>query len=180
MKTALGNSRLALAVVALVSVLLLAPASSGLVASTGASVSRAANRVSIVGFWKVKLVSKGSSGIPDGTVIDNGFSQWHGDGTEITNSTRPPATQSFCLGVWAKAGQSRYDLNHFAISWKPDGTLLGPANLREHVTLSADGNSFEGSFTIDQYDEQGKLQQHIAGTIEGKRVTMTTSIRDVL
>ena len=33
----------------------------------------------IVGFWKVKLMSKDNSGIPDGTVLDAGYSQWHSD-----------------------------------------------------------------------------------------------------
>src|SRR5262249_48798331 len=39
-----------------------------------------------VGFWKVEFV------LDDGTVFDNGFAQWHSDGTEIMNSSRPPAT----------------------------------------------------------------------------------------
>jgi len=37
----------------------------------------------IVGFWHVKFISKGTGFIPDGTVVDMGFSQWHSDGTEI-------------------------------------------------------------------------------------------------
>src|SRR6266446_4003238 len=62
----------------------------------------------IVGFWKVKFLSEGNSGIglPDGAVIDNAFVQWHSDGTEIMNSSRPPATSNFCLGVWEKSGPS--------------------------------------------------------------------------
>ena len=55
----------------------------------------------IVGFWHVKFVSEGSEGIPDGTEVDAGYSQWHSDGTEIMNSAgRSPITGSFCLGVW--------------------------------------------------------------------------------
>src|SRR5437899_7459997 len=69
----------------------------------------------IVGFWKVTFIAKGNSGIPDGTVIDKAFVQWHSDGTEIMNSSRPPVTSSFCLGVWKKVGPSKYKLNHFAI-----------------------------------------------------------------
>src|SRR4029077_2486440 len=71
----------------------------------------------IVGFWRVNLVSKGNSGIPDGAILDAGFSQWHSDGTEILNSSRAPETQSFCLGVWKKTAPFHYKLNHFAISW---------------------------------------------------------------
>lgn len=63
----------------------------------------------IVGFWKASFVSEGSTGIPDGTVVDSPFVQWHSDGTEIMNSTRAPVTQSFCLGVWHKTGKLTYD-----------------------------------------------------------------------
>jgi hypothetical protein len=52
----------------------------------------------IKGFWKVKFLSEGNAGIPDGTVLDNGFAQWHSDGTEVMNSSRAPVTQSFCMG----------------------------------------------------------------------------------
>jgi len=133
----------------------------------------------IVGFWKVKLMSKDNSGIPDGTVLDAGYSQWHSDGTEIMNSSRAPDTQSFCLGVWKKTGHARYKLNHFAISWA-NGNLLGPANIREDVTLSHDGNSFTGTFTVDQYDQFGNSLVHLVGQIEGKRITVDTSVTDVL
>lgn len=54
----------------------------------------------IVGFWKAQWISQDSTGIPDGTVIDSPFVQWHDDNTEIINSTRVPATGNFCLGVW--------------------------------------------------------------------------------
>jgi hypothetical protein len=134
----------------------------------------------IVGFWKVTLISKGNDGIPDDTVLDSAFAQWHSDGTEIMNSSRPPITGSFCLGVWKKTGPSFYKLNHFAISWNPDGTLLGPANIHERVTLSADHNSFVGNFTIDQYNSAGNLQVHLAGRLVGKRITVNTTITDVL
>jgi len=54
----------------------------------------------IVGFWQVTLTAKGNQppGPPDGVQIDKGFSQWHSDGTEILNSSRAPATQSFLPG----------------------------------------------------------------------------------
>jgi hypothetical protein len=55
------------------------PASLLLVADNGSTTG-------IVGFWKVEFV------LDDGTVIDNGFAQWHSDGTEIMNSSRDPRT----------------------------------------------------------------------------------------
>ncbi len=45
----------------------------------------------IVGFWKVTFTSEGTIGIPDDTVIDSAYAQWHSDGTEIMNSSRPPS-----------------------------------------------------------------------------------------
>lgn len=137
----------------------------------------------IVGFWQEKFIAgDNDQNIPLGTVIDAGLSQWHSDGTEIHNSSgRPPATQSFCLGVWAKTAPSHYKLNHFAISWDSSGTMLvGLANIRENVTVSPDHNSFEGTFTIDQYDQQGTRLAHITGRIRAKRITMHTTVHDLL
>jgi len=125
----------------------------------------------IVGFWKVTFTSEGTPGIPDGTVIDQAYSQWHSDGTEIMNSSRPPVTQSFCLGVWKKVGGLRYKLNHFAISWDPNNNLVGPGNIREEVALSPTGKKFNGTFTIDQFDQAGNTLVHITGHLSGIRIT---------
>jgi hypothetical protein len=134
----------------------------------------------IVGFWRVDLISEGNSGIPDGTVLDAGFTQWHSDGTEILNSSRPPAIGSFCLGVWEKTKPSSYKLNHFTISWNPNETLQGPGNIREEITLSPDHNSYVGTFTLDQYNSGGNLLVHLAGRVKAKRITLDTTITDVL
>jgi hypothetical protein len=126
----------------------------------------------IVGMWKVQFVSEGTTGIPDDTVIDSAYAQWHSDGTEIMNSGRPPITSSFCLGVWKRTGKSTYKLNHFALSWDPTGAVfVGPANIREEVTLDDSGNSFSGTFTIDQFDTNGNTLAHIVGKITAQRVT---------
>ena len=70
----------------------------------------------IVGFWHVKFVSKGSEGIPDGTEIDAGYSQWHSDGTEIMNSggrSPLPATTVWAFGSrWALIHTSSTTLAH--------------------------------------------------------------------
>jgi hypothetical protein len=126
----------------------------------------------IVGFWKVTFTSEGTTGIPDGTVVDSAFAQWHSDGTEIMNSSRPPVTQSFCLGVWKKVGGLHYRLNHFAKSFDANSNPVGPGNIREDVVLSPTGDSFTGTFTIDQYDQAGNTVIHITGDISGTRITV--------
>jgi len=129
---------------------------------------------SIVGLWSVSLTSKGNPGIPDGAVIDWGYAQWHSDGTEIMNSGgRSPATQNFCLGVWAKTGGSSYKLNHVALSYDlVSGTLNGTVNIREQVTVDHRGNNFAGTFTIDVFPPGASTPAvHLAGEITGKRIT---------
>jgi hypothetical protein len=130
----------------------------------------------IVGFWHVKFISQGSAGIPDGTEVDAGYAQWHSDGTEIMNSGgRSPITGAFCLGVWQKTGLRSYKLNHFAAAWDSTGSnLVGPANIKEQITLASNGNQFSGTFTIDQYTEAGNSVAHVQGNITGVRITVDT------
>jgi hypothetical protein len=134
----------------------------------------------IVGFWKAQFVSEGNNGIPDGTVIDSPFVQWHGDGTEIMNSTRVPQTQSFCLGVWHKTGKFTYGLNHFALSFDTKNNFVGPAQIRENVTLTKKGDAYAGAFTIDQYDPSGNLLAEVKGNLSATRITVDTTINQVL
>jgi len=134
----------------------------------------------IVGFWKVKFVAEGNVGIPDGTLIDNGFAQWHSDGTEIMNSSKVPATGNFCLGVYQKSGPSSYQLNHFALGYDSSGNFIGPAQIQESVTVNRKANQYTGTFTIDQYDPMGNPLGHVAGKVNASRVTVDTPIGDVL
>lgn len=138
--------------------------------------ANAGSSSSIVGFWHVKFVSEGTVGIPDGTEVDAGYSQWHSDGTEFLNSgSRAPLTGNFCLGVWAQVGPYDYTLNHFAIAWDPTGTsLVGPGHIKENVVLNPNGQTFTGSFSIDQYDESNNLLGHVQGNITGTRITVGT------
>lgn len=145
-----------------------------LVSLGGNQAQLSAGQEPIVGFWKVTFKA------PDNSVVDSAFVQWHSDGTEIMNSSRPPITQSYCLGVWRKTGPNQYMLNHFAISWDSAENLVGPANIQEHITLSHDHNSFSGTFSIAQYDTNGTELGGVSGTIEGHRITINTTIGDVL
>ena len=120
----------------------------------------------IVGMWKVHFIAGGET-------FDFGYSQWHGDGTEILNSgSRAPATENFCLGVWKKTGHDTYKLNHFALSYDAaSGQQNASVNIREFVTLDRSGNSYAGTFTVDVFTPGGVQVAHIEGTITGERVT---------
>src|SRR5271170_3418386 len=110
----------------------------------------------IVGMWHVKfVVTENTVGLKEGTEMDAGYSIWHGDGTEIMNSgSRPPQSGDFCLGVWQRVRDHAYKLNHFAAAWDPTGSnFIGPAQIQEQITLDRAGNSFSGTYTIDQFAE---------------------------
>lgn len=147
---------------------------------------RGASAPSMVGFWKVQFISRGNTthnpSIPDGALIDFGFTQWHSDGTEILNSGgHSPASGNWCLGVWGQTGYLTYELNHFPIAYDPaTGTIVNYLNIREQDTLSPSGDSYSGTFTIDIYDPQGNHVDHLGGTMLGTRLTVDTTIPDAI
>lgn len=146
---------------------------------------------SIVGLWKFKFVAQGNGplGPPDGTPIDSGYVTWHADGTELMNSSRAPTTGDFCMGVWKKTGAYTYKLNHFALAWEFDANtpptapgvggadFVGPANIREVITLGPNGYRYTGRFELVQYaaDEKTVLAD-IKGKVVGTRVTVDSGV----
>jgi hypothetical protein len=132
-----------------------------------------------VGMWNIQFISSGNGShtppIPDGALIDFGYTQWHSDGSEMLNSgAHAPATQNFCMGVWLRTGMFTYEVNHFALNYDAtSGTLTGKINIREQVTLDPSGNQLSGTFTIDVYNPAGTQQvDHVGGTIAATRVTV--------
>jgi hypothetical protein len=141
----------------------------------------------LVGMWHVTLTAEGNvNGPPDGTPIDNALIVEHSDGTEIMNSGRPPQDGDFCMGVWKKTGSHTYKVNHFA--WGGNDTTnpggignpQGPTRIVEQFTLSADGNSCTGTFQLRATDTSGNVTADIIGTIAGTRVTIDTTIQQLL
>lgn len=129
----------------------------------------------IVGLWSVQFAAGNQ-------VVDFGYSEWHADGTEILNSgIHHPATQNFCLGVWQQTGPLSYHLNHWALSYAPTAPPPGaPAtpvvkvNIKEDVTLSPQGTTFAGTFSIVPYDFTTGAAipgGAVSGQVHGERIT---------
>ena len=162
----------------------------------GAKVSRARGdfiRVSndddqgqtIVGLWKFEMISKSTpthtNPMPDGTLIDFGTASWHADGTELQMSgIRNPSDGDVCQGVWQRAGDGSYVLNHIALAWT-NGTYTGPVNIRARVTVDASGNHYTGWFATVVYlaspvagheFDQNTVLVSITGTFTATRVTL--------
>ena len=142
----------------------------------------------IVGMWHVTFTAEGNDGgPPDNTPIDNSIVTWHSDGTEIMNSGRPAQDGQFCMGVWKKTGRLKYKVNHFAWAGYDTtnapsgvGNPAGPTHIVEEVTLSPDGKHYTGTFTLDAYDTSGNVTAHIIGVIRATRITMDTTVTDLL
>jgi hypothetical protein len=138
--------------------------------------------------WHVTFTAEGNNpGPPDNTPIDNAVVVWHSDRTEIMNSGRPAQDGDFCMGVWEEVGRCKYKLNHFA--WAGNDTTnapggignpQGPTRITEEVTLSEDGKQYSGTFTLDAYDTSFNLTTHIVGVIKGTRITMGTTVNDLM
>ena len=151
-------------------------------------------RAPIVGLWAFKYTSLGNMatlGIPDGAPIDNGTTGWFADGNEITFSgARNPIVGATCIGVWKQTGERTYVLNHIGLSWNPlaassapagpgnpgggPGAPGGPAFIKQYVILSRDGQSYTGTFSINQLMPDGKTPAAptIKGTIAATRITV--------
>ena len=142
----------------------------------------------IVGMWHVNFTAKGNeAGPPDGTPIDNALVLWHSDRTEMMASDRPAQDGQICMGVWEKTGKLTYKLNH--IPWLANDTAnapsgignpTGPVRLVQEITLSRDGTHYSGTFTLDAYDLSGNPIGHVVGVISATRITINTTVGDLL
>jgi len=142
----------------------------------------------IVGMWHAKFIAHTQNGSPiSDTQIDDALVIWHKDKTEIMNSARPPQDGNFCMGVWEKTGKSSYKLNHFA--WLANDTVnapygignpSGPTHIVEEVTLDPDGVHYSGSFTLTAYDASGHVAVVFTGAIAATRITLQTTVEDLL
>ncbi len=123
----------------------------------------------IVGMWSVTFSD------PNGKMVDFGYQQWHSDGTEILNSGgRSPASENFCMGVWAALHDNEFALNHWALSYDPaSGVLNAKVRIRADVHVGPGGNVFSGPFTQDVYNPQGGLIVHLTGQLNGQRITVS-------
>jgi hypothetical protein len=128
---------------------------------------------SIVGLWHVLFVSGGQT-------FDEGYDQWHSDGTEVLNDTAPPqpanGAGTICLGVYKKTGPRTYKLKHPFWSFDTTGTLVGTGVILETVTVEESGKSYTGSFEFITYDLKGNVTSDTTGELKAERITVDSHI----
>ena len=141
-------------------------------AAAAAAAPSAGDNGSIVGLWTV------SFHIGDGPEIwDQGFEQWHADGTELTIDVAvPPAAGNICVGVWERAGARSAKLHHVGWNWDISVTpaaLAGVFVLDMTVQLGPGGRTFSGRYVTDSYDNDGNVIPafHAEGVVTATRIT---------
>lgn len=148
----------------------------------------------IVGSWTFEWRAKAEPGLPndnpglaDGTLLDFGTIQWHGDGTETTVSGgRTPAVGDVCMGSWKRIGPSTFKLTHLAMGYgPPPGPALGYqglAVLEMEVEVDSGGRAYHGNFTLTQYMskfdptvpgsefDQSTVEFTLSGSVKASRI----------
>jgi hypothetical protein len=105
---------------------------------------------------------------------DIGFAQFNAGGTELLNDVGAfNAGTNFCVGAWKQVGLRVYDLVHTFFLFDDSGkNAIGVSIETSHLTVSRDGNRFDGKWSQDNYDLSGRLMPgtHFGGTITGTRI----------
>ena len=84
------------------------------------------------------------------------------------------------MGVWHKTGKLTYQLNHFTLAFDASGNFVGPGQIQEDVTLDKKADQYSGTFKIVQYDPAGNVLAQLTGQITATRLTVNSTINQVL
>jgi hypothetical protein len=127
---------------------------------------------SMTGLWRTIFAGT------DGAVLMFGFNTWHADGSEWALDGQAPAVGNVCPGVWEKVGPRTYRTVHPAFNYDTSNThVVGIFIERLKVTISRDGNRYQGTFTWDNYDFAGNLLPgSVAGTITATRIIVGSDV----
>ena len=129
-----------------------------------APVAQASNKHSIVGMWSVHYVS--TTGGPEVFSYD----QWHADGLEFEAANLAPG--ALCQGTYKQAPDGSYHNYHAAWTFDSTGAPSGYWDENMVITLSADGQSYSGTFAQDFYDVDGNFLFENDGTMTATRVNV--------
>ncbi len=119
---------------------------------------------SIVGLWHDVHTAS------DGTLFLEGFDSWNATGTENELGNLPPASGALCVGVWVRQAGVVKLTAHVAWLYDLNNNYLGTLDFTENNKVSADGNSYTGTFDAKFFDTTGAQFQEITGTTTADRI----------
>ena len=114
--------------------------------------------------WSVHYVS--TTGGPEVFTFD----QWHDDGLEFEAANLAPG--AVCQGTFKQASDGSYHNYHVAWTFDSTGAPSGYWDENLVVIVSADGQSYSGTFAQDFYDVNGTFLFENDGTLTATRLNV--------
>ena len=122
------------------------------------------NDRSIVGMWRV---------VYSGDLVFESFDQWHSDGTEIEVANIFGLS---CQGVFKQRADGTVRLFHTGWNFDANGALIGYFNENQTITVSTDGQTYDGTWIIKDYDVNGNQLDEITGALHATRLSVNTPL----
>ena len=122
------------------------------------------NNRSIVGMWRV-VYSGDFAGV-------EAFDQWQRDGTEIEVANIFGLS---CQGVFKQTGRN-VTLFHTGWNYDANGALTGYFNESQTITVSTDGQTYDGTFIVKDYDQNGNQLDELTGGLHATRLSVNTPL----
>jgi hypothetical protein len=129
------------------------------------SVTDSAVDTKIVGLWHIRFM------VGDQT-IQEAFQIWNQGGTEVHNPNVDPRGGNVCLGTWEKMSHRSFKLNHRVWNYDINGNYMGTIHLTETVTVSGDGATHGGTFSLAFFDPDGNFLMEVPGDVVAERITV--------
>ena len=118
----------------------------------------------IAGLWRVEYA---------GDLVFESFDQWHKDGQEFEVANIFGIS---CQGTWEQMGGRNVRLFHTGWNYDADGQLIGYFNERQTITVSADRQSYDGTWMLRDYDVDGNQLDELSGTLNATRLTVNSPL----
>jgi len=120
---------------------------------------------SIIGLWDVHYTSDVSGGTFET------YDQWHSDGLEFEVAGFAPG--AMCQGTWKQMSSNMVQLFHVGFTF---GGGCPGTDVRfeetQTLTVSLDGNSYDGTYDDKYYDATGNLVCEDTGTLHATRLSV--------
>jgi len=115
------------------------------------------------GVWRVHYYEGGQE-------VFQTFDQWHRDGNEFEVSNIFGIS---CQGVFKQRGEN-VKLFHTGWNFDSNGALIGYFN--ENQTLTVNGQNYDGTWLLKDYDLNGNQLDQLTGTLHATRLTVNTPL----
>jgi len=124
--------------------------------------SRGTQGSAIVGLWHVQY-----HGDLEGL---ESFDQWYSDGLEFEVANEAPGV--VCQGTWEQVGRFGVQLFHTGWNYDSNGQLTGYFNETQTITVSLDGQTYDGTYDLKDYDTTGHQLDELTGTLHATRLSV--------